>query len=422
MIQHRLLLFILSFLLPTLLLAQMPGGQIKRQYGVTFTCNVPTALLSVDGRQLGKVNDTYKLKGGEYRLKVTANGFKPYSKTINVSSTTRSFSVTLEQENCDVSFICKNHHSALLYIDGKESGVADGHTVKLSHGLHTVRIEQPYFYPISEEITIDSHSHSKTFAYSLQFNPVITLNGVTFKMVYVEGGTFQMCGTGEKNTHYKDEEQTHSVTISSFYIAESEVTQSLWQSLMGNNPSWNKGNTRPVENVSWEDVCGQDGNGTDINCFLYKLNHMTGLRFRLPSEAEWEYAARGGSKSRGYRYSGSDNLDSIAWYWGNSGGPMTHEVMTLRPNELGLYDMSGNVSEWCQDKFGRYSPSAQNNHSGPTLGDKRVLRGGAWLHDAIGCRVSCRYSYSPSYRNDFIGLRLALYQNVITDNHSSQQP
>ena len=377
-----------------LLLAQKPGGHITRQYEVTFTCNVPTALLSVDGIQLGKMNGTYKLKGGEYRLKVTANGFKPYSKTINVSSTTRSFSVTLEQENCDVSFICKNHHSALLYIDGKESGVADGHTVKLSHGLHTVRIEQPYFYPISEEITIDSHSHSKTFAYSLQFNPVITLNGVTFKMVYVEGGTFQM------------DVPVHQVTLSGYYIGETEVTQALWEAVMGSNPSFFKGPNRPVEQVSWEDICGRDGSGTDPKCFLYKLNQLTGQRFRLPTEAEWEYAARGGNNSRGYQYSGSEMLGDVAWYDNNS-GDSTHDIKTKQPNELGLYDMSGNVWEWCQDWYGSYGADSQTNPTGPVSGSDRVIRGGSCFNGDTGCRVTRRGSFSPGGTGNFLGYRLA---------------
>ena len=165
---------------------------------------------------------------------------------------------------------------------------------------------------------------------------------------------------------------------------------------MGSNPSYYKGSRRPVETVSWEDC--QD--------FIRELNSLTGRRFRLPTEAEWEYAARGGKKSNGYKYAGSSTIDNVAWYDNNS-GLKTHDVATKRANELGLYDMSGNVWEWCQDWFGSHSTSSQTNPTGASSGSGRVMRGGSWGDGAWGCRVSDRFNDSPSFSLSSLGLRLA---------------
>ena len=217
-------------------------------------------------------------------------------------------------------------------------------------------------------------------------------------MVYVEGGTFTMGATAEQRSDAEsDESPTHRVKLSSYYIGETEVTQALWQAVMGNNPSHFKGDNLPVECVRW-DGC-QD--------FITELNALTGRTFRLPTEAEWEYAARGGQKSRHFKYSGGNNIDRVAWYGGNS-GIKTHPVGVLRPNELGLYDMSGNVWEWCQDWYGDYSSSAQTNPTGPEEGDYRVIRGGSYDCNARGCRVSYRYDGSPDDRDYRIGFRLVL--------------
>jgi formylglycine-generating enzyme required for sulfatase activity len=232
---------------------------------------------------------------------------------------------------------------------------------------------------------------------------VFTVDGqeYRYRMVYVDGETYTMGCTGEQvNYCYDDyEKPAHSVKVSSFRIGETEVTQALWQAVMGNNPSYFKGQNRPVEKVSWDD-CKE---------FIRKLNALTGQSFRLPKEAEWKYAAKGGSKSRGYTYSGcnsEDDLELYAWYdknayycgssSGNSSHPDygTHNVKTKRSNELGIYDMSGNVWEWCEDL---YSSS----------GSDRVLRGGGWRSNARGCRVSRRYYDDPSYRYSFRGFRIA---------------
>ena len=218
------------------------------------------------------------------------------------------------------------------------------------------------------------------------------------EMVYFAGGTFMRGATSEQGSDAQDDEYpVHEVQLSGYYIGKYEVTQALWESVMGTNPSRFKGPDLPVENVSWNDV--QE--------FIRKLNTLTGKSYRLPTEAEWEYAARGGNKSQGYKYSGSNDVGSVAWYYNNSGGT-THPVGTKAANELGIHDMSGNVWEWCQDWNGEYSIEPQTNPKGPYYGSNRVLRGGSWYDIAWRCRVSYRNSSSSDSGTDFIGFRLAL--------------
>ena len=231
---------------------------------------------------------------------------------------------------------------------------------------------------------------------ALDVNQTFSVNGVSFDMIAVEGGTFTMGATEEQGSDAKNNEKpTHQVTLSSYFIGKTEVTQALWEAVMGSNPSSSKGYNLPVENVSWN----------DCQTFIAKLNQCTGKNFRLPTEAEWEFAARGGNNSNGYAYSGSDNIDEVAWYNENSGGAY-HPVGSKAPNELGLYDMSGNADEWCSDWYGSYSSSAQTNPTGPESGKSRVYRGGYRNSSASDCRVSCRnYSY-PSGSGP--GLRLCI--------------
>ena len=234
------------------------------------------------------------------------------------------------------------------------------------------------------------------------YTPVVKTyeaNGVSFQMVEVRGGTFTMGATSEQASDaFDDEKPAHSVTLSSYYIGKTEVTQELWQAVMGSNPSYFKGNRKPVEKVSWE----------DCQTFISKLNSLTGKNFHLPTEAEWEFAARGGIKSKGYKYSGSNTLGDVAWYLNNS-GDTTHDVGTKSPNELGLYDMSGNVWEWCNDWYGNYSSSPSNNPTGPSRGSDRVSRGGSFgSNSARFYRSSNRGNYTPVLRIGGLGLRLCL--------------
>ena len=223
-----------------------------------------------------------------------------------------------------------------------------------------------------------------------------TVNGVQFKMVKVEGGTFTMGGTEEQLISYDNELPLHQVTLADFAIGETEVTQELWAAVMGTT-AYQEEKNLPMEYVSWE----------DCQKFIAKLNMLTGETFRLPTEAEWEYAARGGQKSLNYHYSGSDTLSNVAWYWENS-DQRTHPVATKQANELGIYDMCGNVWEWCQDWYANYDATEQTNPVGPEEGTERVDRGGSWTSSAGTCRVAYRGNYNPRKRNSYLGLRLAM--------------
>jgi len=224
-----------------------------------------------------------------------------------------------------------------------------------------------------------------------------TVGGVSYKMIRVEGGSFMMGSPDNDSDAFSDEKPQHRVTLSDYYIGETQVTQALWKAVMGYNPSRRERDNLPVESVSWND-CQE---------FIKQLNKKTGKTFRLPTEAEWEYATRGGNKSKGYKYSGSNAIGDVAWYDGNS-SLKTHKVGTKQPNELGIYDMSGNVWEWCSDWYGSYSSFSQVDPVGPATGSFRVLRGGSWGNRARNCRVSIRDRNNPSYRNDSRGFRLVL--------------
>ena len=245
---------------------------------------------------------------------------------------------------------------------------------------------------------------------NLSFN----VKGVAFNMIYVRGGTFLMGAQKKDQTAsnydpeaYDDESPVHRVTLDDFHISETQVTQGLWKAVMGDNPScFKKGDDYPVECVSWNDI---------VNKFLPELNRQTGKNFCLPTEAQWEFAARGGNKSKGYKYSGSNNIKDVAIYdevsydlGENNPNYGTHAVKSKSPNELGIYDMSGNVWEWCQDWSDDYNSEPQTDPTGPSSGSSRVLRGGSWSYYASRCRVSYRFNYIPGYWFSSFGMRLAL--------------
>lgn len=224
--------------------------------------------------------------------------------------------------------------------------------------------------------------------------------GISIEMMKVEAGSFIMGETSEKEVSDEDEKPAHEVIVSqNYYLGKYEVTQEVWKAVMGNvyNPSKFKGANLPVEMVSWQ----------DCQKFLAKLNRMTGLQFRIPTEAEWEFAARGGKESKGYLYSGSDNIADVAWYFANSNSK-THPVGLKKANELGLYDMSGNVMEWCQDWYGRYGSLSQKDPVGSYAGTLRINRGGCWSSYPRFCRSSSRNKLQPDDRYSNLGFRLAL--------------
>ncbi len=221
---------------------------------------------------------------------------------------------------------------------------------------------------------------------------IITVGDISFKMIYVEGGTFKM-GDGLVPVH-----PIHYVTLDSFFIAETQVTQELWEYIMGSNPSYNQGLQNPVECISWE----------NCRAFTRKLNKITGLKFRLPTEAEWEYAAKGGNKSKGYLFCGGNDPKSEYFWYAECSKNHTHPVKQLKPNELGIYDMSGNVWEWCYDRYDTYPSSPQVNPKGAEKGEYRILRGGSYDNNNECCATTYRNHHHEKGRSDCFGLRLAL--------------
>ena len=262
-----------------------------------------------------------------------------------------------------------------------------------THNNHTTDYEDPDSV-VSDSVVSDEYMGSVSAA-----NEVFKVKDIEFRMIKVEGGTFTMGATSEMENPYDDEKPTHQVTLSSYYIGETEVTQALWKAVMGSNPSYFKGDNLPVEQVSWN----------DCQTFISKLNALTGKRFRLPTEAEWEFAARGGNQSRHTPFSGSSRIDDVAWYDGNSGDE-THPVKTKQPNELGIYDMTGNVFELCQDWYDSYSSYAQTNPTGAGSGSSRVYRGGCWGDSPGLCHSSGRGNCTPEDASNGLGLRLVLSQ------------
>lgn len=366
-------------------------------YGSLDVTSTPRgATVTVDGRNCGETPLTIdNLLEGSHTVTLSLAGYASESRNVSISKDSPA-TVSATLHNGKEITISTEESGAEIFIDGNSAGISlfRGH---LSFGSHSIYAMLNGKKSSVKTIDVSQSSSVNSIRLSCTDDQTFTVNGVSFEMKKVEGGTFTMGATSEQSDPYSDEKPTHRVTLSSFLIGKYEVTQELWKAVMGNNPSYFKGDNLPVEKVSWD----------DCQKFISRLNSLTGKRFRLPTEAEWEYAARGGNKSRHYKYSGSDNLDAVAWYDGNS-NEKTHPVGIRFSNELGLYDMSGNVWEWCQDRYGDYSSSPQTNPTGPSSGSCRVFRGGSWFGNAGRCRMSIRGDDYPGYRCYDLGFRLVL--------------
>ena len=381
---------------------------------VSVTCPTPAVSLYVDKKSVGMAPWTGSLKEGMHLIEAKKEGYRSQQRTINLS----------QQQKLDVAFnelaaiqgnLSVNYKpfGADVYVDGKKIGQSPRVFNGIMVGNHKVEIKKDGYGTDSKTVNI-LEGQTATIAGVLTTNTsssiasgtsssgnTITIpvkDGISIDMVRVEAGTFTMGATAEMKDPYGEEKPTHQVTLTNdYYIGKYEVTQALWKAVMGNNPSCFKGDNLPVETVTWDD-CQE---------FISQLNRITGKTFRLPTEAEWEYAARGGKKGRGCQYSGSNNLSDVAWYKDNSDSK-THAVGSKQANELGIYDMSGNVWEWCQDWYGRYSKSSQTNPTGATSGSYRVLRGGSCFITARICRSSYRRGNTPVNRDYSLGFRLAI--------------
>lgn len=349
----------------------------------------------IDGKQYGVTpNVVERLLVGSHTLVLKKSGCADLQQQFSVEEGKEaSLSVKLTTGR-SVQFTSEKPGMQII-VDGKELGTTPL-TAVVGFGHHSVSAMRGGDIIDVRDLDITSAGAPLTMAFR-DFNQTFTVNGVQFTMVAVKGGTFTMGATSEQGSDAdEDEKPAHEVTLSDYYIGQTEVTQALWKAVMGSNPSYFVGDNLPVENMSWN----------DCQVFIQKLNQLTGKQFRLPTEAEWEYAARGGRKSRGYKYAGSNDIGLVAWYEDNS-GTGTHPVATKQANELGIYDMSGNVWEWCSDWYGDYQSSSQSDPQGPSSGFSRVGRGGSCYSSARYCRVSNRSSGTPDDRFNYLGLRLS---------------
>ena len=381
---------------------------------VTLTTN-EGAEIYVDGTHMGTTRWSGTLELGEHSAETRQASH--HSAYTNVRVTPQSAGQAIALNNplpiYGALIVDGSPADAVVYVDGKKMGTTPLFIGELLIGMHKIRLEKEGYDKQEKTVQIAENQESMldfTLTKTVAKAPVvpaapqggtvetITVKGVSFNMIKVQGGTFTMGTTSEQGSDVgNDEKPAHQVTLSDYYIGETEVTQELWKAVMGSNPSNFSGMNLPVEMVSWD----------DCQTFITKLNQLTGKNFRLPTEAEWEYAARGGQKSRGYKYAGSNTLSDVAWYTDNSGSK-THPVKQKQANELGLYDMTGNVWEWCQDWYGSYSSNAQTNPTGPSSGSYRVNRGGSWNSSASRCRVAYRFGNSPGFRFSFLGFRVVL--------------
>lgn len=351
----------------------------------------------VNGSKKGSGSWSGILTSGVYIFEARKAGHRPatMSQKITSDNPTQSYTLPAPIPMVGTLTVGSTPLMADVTVDGKAVGRTPLDINDLLVGEHKVTVSKQGYAPYTKTITVAGNKTATITATLTKGGSNTNIGNI--EMVYVSGGTFTMGGTSEQGEDAESyEKPTHSVTLSDYYIGKYEVTQAQWRAVMGSNPSHFTGDNLPVEKVSWNDI--QD--------FITKLNAQTGKNYRLPTEAEWEYAARGGNKSKGYKYSGSNTIDDVAWYTDNSSSK-THPVGTKQPNELGIYDMSGNVFEWCQDWYGSYSSSSQTNPTGPSRGSRPVLRGGSWYYFADYCRVSFRNYYTPDYRSNGNGFRLA---------------
>ena len=364
-------------------------------YGSLDVVSSPSgAAIKINGEDYGITPNTInKLLIGDYKVELSRQGYSPLTKSISITEGTSAMISETLVNGREVA-INSTPSGVNLFIDGNAVGKTP-YKGNLTFGSHVLKIENEG--KIAERNVEIPQSGGET-NFTLAFGPASfteTVKGVSFEMIGIKGGTFQM----GSNDGDRDEKPVHQVTVSDFLMSKTEVTQALWQAVMGNNPSNFKGNNLPVEQVSWGD-CQE---------FIKKLNQLSGKNYRLPTESEWEYAAGGGERNRTI-WAGTNNesnLSEYAWYISNSTSK-TQEVGTKEPNSLGLYDMSGNVWEWCSDWFGNYSITTQTNPTGTSSGSHRVIRGGGWGSKVSYCRSADRNYFYPDTRYNYLGFRLVV--------------
>lgn len=338
-------------------------------FEVSFGCNVNGAVIFIDDEEYN-LDDSCMLKEGSYFVEVEAEGYQDYSETIDVDEDNTYFYFELEEIPYEYSKPSESQVVDIVEDNNEPEEVLD--TVQLTQDIQ----DKPEEW--------------------------VTVKGITFAMVYVQGGTytrFELPNVAD--LHPGSVPPAHQVKLSSYYIGKNEVTRELWYAVMADSVLKDHPKD-PVSNVSWDD-CQE---------FMTKLSSMTGKNFRLPTDAEWEFAARGGVKSNGFAFSGSNDIDAVAWYSANSDMEF-HEVGLKKPNELGIYDMTGSVWEWCSDRSWNWREDVDTsaplvNPTGPETGKNRVARGGGLLTEDENCCVCRPDPTSPDTRSDELGFRLVL--------------
>ncbi len=350
------------------------------------------AIITINGTIYGLTPFTIRdLSVGNYSVTLTKAGFTTLIVPTEVKSglTTKIQGKLLSGKQIGIT---SEPSGANIFINDSLYGLTP-RSIFLEYGEYNIKLTKGTLVLV-DKVHV-TQVGGNTYAFKLKE----TNDPLENQMVFVKGGTFRMGDTFGDGKKF--EKPVREVTISDFYISKFEITQEIWVQLMGSNPShFNNCENCPVERVTW----------SQAQEFLSRLNNLTGKQYRLPTEAEWEYAARGGEKTLNHRYAGARNINDVAWYSGNSGNN-TNEVGQLKPNELGIYDMSGNVWEWCSDWFALYPNNPESNPVGPQVGDGKVVRGGSWFGYIGACRITFRGFDDPANSRSYIGFRVVLSNN-----------
>ncbi|MDE5574441.1 MAG: SUMF1/EgtB/PvdO family nonheme iron enzyme [Bacteroidales bacterium] len=377
--------------------------------------------LQPTGKQVQTAEDgTYifeNLKVGSYTLQAQKDGYDDYENAeiklgveqtlvldiemgesicaLEGKVTDKKTGEPLSGVTIEIQLIGKQVQTAENGIYRLDSLKAGTYTLKAQKAGYVDYIKEKIKLIASQTLPLDIEMEEE---YKAESDYTVTMYGLNLEMVYVEGGEFEMGATAEQgNDAYDDEKPVRTIKLDGYHIGKYEVTQAQWKAVMGTEPSYYKGDNLPVEKVSWEEA--QE--------FCRKLSRATGKKYGLPTEAQWEYAARGGNKSQHYKYAGGNDIDEVAWYRDGHSGSKTHPVGSKKANELGLYDMSGNVWEWCSDWYGNYDENDTENPQRSANDSRRVNRGGGWDFPAVSCRVSNRDGNTPDERYGDLGFRVA---------------
>ena len=379
---------------------QLVKAEVKKSMLYFFT-KPAGATVVIDSITIGQTPiNRYSIPQGKHKIKIELEGYESITKDTIVSNTTCIIDLQLQQKVVQPALfsIGTDPIDAEVYLNDTLIGKTPIIDYPVKPGDYTLEVKKKSHEPYATTLKFEQGKPLQLTQTLISTEPkTFNASGVEFKMIRVVGGTFTMGATPEQTNSYPDEKPAHEVTLSSYYIGETEVTQALFEAVMGRNPSAATGDlNNPVESVMWDDCIE----------FVHRLNAITGGNFRLPTEAEWEYAARGGNKSAFTLYAGSNELSKVAWNYENS-SRYPHPVKTLEPNELGIYDMSGNVWEWCSDYKGDYPLEAQTNPQGPALGSERIIRGGGFSdEDTRNYRTAVRNYNLPGGCLNYIGFRI----------------